>query len=160
MERSDGKNPLDPETYSKPAPNIQTMLELRAFCADFFHDRVRRSAHVDEEDITSFLALILHSPSYFARAHAVIPELQLSDAESSMLDSHVKVFVCTARGMMGPQPERWDFLPEEPAWAKLVQAGMNTLANDSRATKKHLSDATSDGSPSKHASILQLQQFH
>ena len=149
MERPDGKNPLDPETYNTPAPNIQTMIELRAFCAAFFQERVRRRADVDEEDVRSFLALIVHSPSYYARAHAVIPELQLSDAESCILGSHVKAIVCTARAMMGLQPDRWELLPEEPAWAELIQAGMKTFVNDVRAHKKHLSDQSSGGSPSK-----------
>ena len=94
MDRPDGKNPFDPETYSRPAATIATMIELRAFCADFFEKHIRTSAGTNEEEIAAFLALITHSPKFFARARAVIPEFQADDLESSYPNDNVRVF-CT-----------------------------------------------------------------
>ena len=164
MERSDGKNPFDPETYNTPAPSIQTMLELRAFCADFFQKRIRNGDSTEEEDIASFLALIIHSPSYFARARAVIPELQAPESEYSNPNDNVKVFLYATRGMRGPPGKKWDYLPEEPAWTKLANDGREIVGKDltynGTGHKEHLSDASSRTSLRKHISIFQLHQVY
>lgn len=162
MERLDGKDPFDPNTYNKPAPSIKTMLELRAFCAEFFQKRIRSATDTDNDDVTSFLALISYSPSYFARARAVIPELQAPDVEYSNPNHEVMVFLCATSDLRGPRLQKWDFLPEEQAWAKLAKEGMEnlvmSLASERMGHEKRLSDAGTRGSPSKHSSILPLHQ--
>ena len=164
MERSDGKNPFDPETYNRPAVSIKTMLELRAFCADFFNKHIRTSVDTDEQDIAAFLALITQSSGFFARARAVIPELQVPDVESSLSNENesVQLFLDATRGARGPSGKQWEFLPEEPAWTKLAKDGMEHLAKDlankGLVHQKQPSDASPRGSPSKHTLTPQLPQ--
>lgn len=162
MDRSDGRNPFDPETYNRPAASIKTMLELRAFCADFFDKHVRTSVKIEEEHITIFLALITSSQSFFARARAVIPELQIPDVESSHPNENVQVFLSATRGARGPSGKQWEFLPEESAWMKLAKDGMENfaknLASNVMGHKKQPSDSSARDSPSKHTPILQLHQ--
>ncbi len=155
MDRVDGKNPFDPETYIKPAATIQTMIELRAFCAEFFEKHIRTSVGTDEEDIAAFLALITHSPNFFARARAVIPEFKAPDLESSYPNENVRVFLDATRDVRGSLGKEWEFLPEESAWTKLIKDGMD-MAIRGLGHMKHLSDASARDSPSKHTSILQL----
>lgn len=162
MERPDGKNPFDPDTYTRPAASIKTMLELRAFCADYFDKHIRKSINTNEEDVATFLALITHSPTFFARARAVIPELQAPDVESSHLsdlNDNVKVFLYATRGVRGPPGKNWEFLPEEPAWTKLAKDGMDNLtrnlAKEGKGHQKQASDASSRGSPGKQRAFLQ-----
>lgn len=156
MERSDGKDPFHPDTYNKPAPSIKTMLELRAFCAEFFQKRIRSATNTDNDDLTSFLALISYSLNYFARARAVIPELQAPDVEYSNPNPEVKVCLYATRDLRGPPLKKWDFLPEEQAWAKLAKEGMEQFAeylkSEGMGHEKRLSDASARGSPSKHNS--------
>lgn len=162
MERSDGKNPFDPETYTKPAANILTMLELRAFCASFFDTQVRASANTDHEDIAPFLALITHSPIFFARARAVIPELQAPDVESSHPNANVQILLDATRALRGPPGKEWEFLPEEPAWTKLAKDGMEesakNLADSEVGQEEEPSDAIARNTPSKHTSIFRLHK--
>lgn len=162
MERPDGKNPFDHETYNRPAASIKTMLELRAFCAEFFDKHVRTSLNRDDEDIATFLGLITHSPSFFARARAVIPELEAADVESCHPNDNVRIFWEATRGMRGPPGKKWEFLPEEPAWTKLAKDGMENiaknLAKEGKGHKKQSSDAASRGSPSKHELFFQAHR--
>lgn len=164
MERSDGKNPFDPETYIRPAATIQTMLELRAFCADFFEKRIRTSVNTNEEDIAAFLTLITHSPNFFARARAVIPELQAPAGESfpSILNDNVQVFLYATQDVRGPPGKKWEHLPEEPAWTRLAKDGFENYTKnveiDGLGHKKQLSNASARASPSKYTSIPQLHQ--
>ena len=157
MERTDGKDPFDPETYSNPTASIETMLELRAFCADFFEKRIRIGTKTDEDAIASFLALISHSPSYFARARAVIPELQAPDVEYANPNNEVKVFLYATSSMRGQSGKKWDLLPEEPAWTELAKEGMKNLeknlADKEKAHRKQLSDASARGSPSMYTHL-------
>lgn len=139
------------------------MLELRAFCAEFFSKRIRSATNTDNtsnDDVASFLALISYSPSYFARARAVIPELQAPDVEYS--NPEVMVFLYSIRDLMGPRLKKGDFLPEEQAWAKLAKEGMENfaknLATEGIEHEKQLSDVGARGSPSKYKSILRLHQ--
>ena len=153
MERQDGRDPFDPDTYGKPAASIKAMLELRAFCADFFQKHIRTSVKTNEEDSVSFLALIMHSPAFFARARAVIPELQAPEVESFHSNQNVQLFLLATQGVRGPPGKEWESLPEEPAWAKLAQDGMENLAkiiaNDGTEHKKQLSNASSHSAPCK-----------
>lgn len=167
MERQDGKNPFDPSTYTKPALTIETMLELRAFCASFFDAHVRRTADakntVHEEAIESFLALIIHSPQFFARARAVIPEFQVpsdfvveessSSSSASSWSDGVKVLVEATKGWRGPKGKTWESLPEEPAWEKLAMEGRENLERGIRdqgvGRKMLFGDDDPCGSPSK-----------
>lgn len=156
MEPPDGKNPFDPDTYNRPAASIKTMLELRAFCADYFDKHIRNSVNPDEEDVAAFLGLITQSPNFFARARAVIPELQTPDVDLSHLNDlndNVKVFLYATSGVRGPPGKKWEFLPEEPAWSKLAKDGMENLAKnlakEGKGHQKQASDASSRGSPGK-----------
>ncbi|KAL9065518.1 MAG: hypothetical protein Q9161_008170 [Pseudevernia consocians] len=151
MERLDGKNPFDPETYIRPAASINTMLELRAFCADFFDKHVRTGANTDKEDIATFLALITHSPNLFIRARAVIPELQEPDSDLLHPNENVQVFLNATRELRGSPGKKWEFLPEEPAWTKLAKDGMDNFAKnmpfDEMGQLEQTSDAGARGSP-------------
>ena len=128
MERPDGKNPFDPDTYNRPSGTVATMLELRAFCAEFFGKCIRNNAGTDDSDIQAFITLVCHSSNYFARARAVIPELQGPiDVQSPNWNDHVKYVVSATSAMRGPSDKKWDFLPEEPGWKELARAGMENL---------------------------------
>ncbi|CAD6588211.1 MAG: hypothetical protein ASARMPREDX12_003193 [Alectoria sarmentosa] len=149
MDRSDGRNPFDPATYNTPDASIQTMLELRAFCADFFEKHVRTNANLDNEDMASFLNLVTHSPMFFVRAREVIPELQATEVEPPHLSdsSHnVQIFLYATRALRGAPGKKWEFFPEESAWTKLVKDGMGmflkNLANEGKGHKKQASDAS------------------
>lgn len=157
MDRSDGRNPFDPATYNTPAASIQTMLELRAFCADFFEKHVRTNANLDNEDMASFLNLVTHSPMFFARAREVIPELQAPEVEPSHLSksSHnVHIFLYATRALRCAPGKKWELLPEESAWTKLVKDGMGmfmkNLVNEGKGHKKQASDASFRSSHGKY----------
>lgn len=164
MERLDGKDPFDPETYSRPAPSIQTMLELRAFCADFFDKRVRNSANLQGEDIASFIALITYSAGFFARARAVIPELQAPDVGSTHPNVNVQAFLYATHGARGEPGQKLDFLPEESAWTKLAKDGMDNFSkntvNDETGHKKQPSNTSARRSPGKHTFVLRSHQVY
>lgn len=165
MDRSDGKNPFDPDTYCKPVISIQTMLELRAFCADFFEKHVRNSVNTDDEDIAAFLNLISCSPSFFARARAVIPELQIPEGEPFLptFNANVRELLLATRGVRGPPGKQWDHMPEELAWAQFIKDGtknhVENVANDGTGHEKQPSNASARGSSSKHMLIIQLHQI-
>lgn len=164
MDRSDGKNPFEPNTYCKPVISIQTMLELRAFCADFFEKHVRNSDNTDDEDIAAFLNLIICSPSFFARARAVIPELQFPEGEPLLptFNANVQELLLATRGVRGPSGKQWDHLPEELAWAQFIKNGTKNLvenvANDGNGHEKQPSTVSTRGSSSKYMSIIPLHR--
>ena len=154
-------DPFDPNFYTT---SIQGKLLLRAFCADSFEKIIRSSTNKsDNELVVSFLALINHSPSYFERARAVIPELQAPGSECSNPNHNVQVFLNATSGMRGPPGKKWDLLPEESAWTDFVKEEMENLAKvfaDYRKRhQKQLSDASSHGSSSKHVSTFQFHQM-
>ena len=155
MDRPDGKNPFAPETYIKTSATIQTMIELRAFCADFFDKHIRTSVGTDEEDIAAFVTLITHSPNFFARARAVIPEFEAPDLESIYPNENVRVFLDATRDVRSSLGKKWEYLPEESAWTKLIKDGMDKAIREI-GHMKHPSDASARDSPSKHTSFLQL----
>ena len=165
MLRFDGKNPMDPGTYKQPAPSIQSMLELRAFCADVFDKLVRTTVNMEEEDIKCFLTLITHSPGFFARARAVIPELQAPDVESfhPIENRNLKVLLRATRSARGPPGKKWEWLPEELAWTQLAKDGMENVVQDLKnhgtGHEKKRSDASAQGTPSKHTLILGLTKY-
>ena len=165
MDRSDGRNPFDPQTYFIPNRTIQNMLELRAFCADFFEKHVRNRVDTDAADIAAFVTLINYSQDLFARARAVIPELQTPNGEPLLPNSsaYVQEVHSATRYMRGPPGLWWEHLPEEPAWAQLIPDGMNQEAKDvvdnEMGHKKQLSDASAHGSSSKHMFFVLLQQI-
>ena len=101
----------------------------------------------------SFLALIMHSPSFFARARAVIPELQAPEIDSFHPNQNVQLFLLATQGVRGPPGKEWEFLAEEPAWTKLAQDGMENLAKmsakDMTEHKKQPSNANSHSTPGK-----------
>ena len=164
MEPPDNGDPFDPEFYTRPTTCTQRMLLLRAFCADFFETSIRSSTNkADKEHMVSFLALIKHSPSYFERARAVIPELQAPDPECSNPNHNVQVFLEATRGMRGPPGKKWDLLPEESVWTDLAKKGRENLGNDfvnyRKWHQKQLSDASSHGSSSKHVPTVDFHQL-
>ena len=131
MKRLDGKNPFDPKTYNRPTASIKTMLELRAFCADFFDKRIRNNAGTKDPDFGAFMVLVCHSYSYFARARAVIPELQEPvDVEPSDRNAHITYALSATRAVRGPSDRKWDVLPEEPVWKELAKDGMDNFARN------------------------------
>ena len=76
MEREDGKDPFDASTYDSPT-SLNSMVELRVFCADFFDDHIRGDAEtIDQSSLIRFVSLIASSETLFTRARAVVPELQ------------------------------------------------------------------------------------
>lgn len=162
MDRSDRRNPFDPQTYFIPEQTIETMIELRAFCAAFFETHVRNRTDADTEDIAAFVALITHSQATFARARAVIPELQLPDGEPFFLNSNANVqeLHSATKHLRGL---RWESLLEEPAWGRLVTAGTiqqteNVMSNET-GHQKQLSDASAHGSSSKHMFCVLLHRI-
>ena len=136
------------------------MIELRAFCADFFDKRIRSSSTnpASKEEINSFIALLRHSRGYFARARAVIPELQFPNLSYSNPNMRVKTILFHTHEMRDPQGQNWADLPEERAWLDFAKEQRKNLAinaaKDGTGHEKQLSDASSIGSNSKHVSIL------
>ena len=163
MEPPDNRDPFDSEFYDEPTENNHGMgmLMLRAFCVGFFETSIRSSTNKpDNEHLVSFLVLIKHSPSYFERARAVIPELQAPDPECSHPNHNIQLFLNATRGMRGPPGKKWDLLPEEPTWTRLAKAGMENLAKQfveyRKRHQKQLSDASSHGSSGEHVSTVEL----
>lgn len=134
MERQDNKDPLDVATYTSPA-TIKSMIELRAFCAAFFEVYVRKqlSPITDQDILGRFLKLICHSLLVFARARAVIPELQTQDSECEVKSDNINV----ERVLRATEQLRRRLgegggvkLIEESAWMRLAQDGKEQFAKD------------------------------
>lgn len=152
MDRQDGKNPFDYETYIKPAASIKTMIELRAFCAEFFEKEIAvNNKATDEVRMTSYLKLITYSPNFFARARAVIPELQTSQEESfHQSNPNVQAAIDATYILRGHSDTKWEFLPEEPAWSKLVKDERERLV---KAHERQASNGNFYPSPSEHSNL-------
>ena len=155
-------DPFDPNLYNGgPIVNIDGMIVLRAFCAHFYHTRIRSSSiKANTEHDVSFLALIKHSPDFFARARAVIPELQAPDPVCSNPNLNVQIFLNATRGMRGPPDKKWALLPEEEKWNDYARQGEVNLAREIVTRhQKQSSDASSHGSSSKHVTTIQIHRM-
>ncbi len=125
MERRDGRNPFDIATYTLPA-TIKSMIELRAFCAAFFEEHVRDSSSTtDQELLDQFSTLICHSTLLFARARAVIPELQRPIPKNTLMqmNPNIQRVLQRSEDLCGLPDSSWDHLIEESAWTRLAKDG-------------------------------------
>lgn len=141
MERQDGHDPFDPQTYySESGLTIATMLELRVFCASFFESHVRHNMSPGpEETMASFIKLITNSEFFFARARAVIPELQVPNTVSFHENINTCHVLLETQRFRGPPGKRWSIHADESAWSK--------LSNDGRAMlEKKASEQREQGS--------------
>ena len=161
MEPLDSGDLFDPNFYNGTIINLDGMLKLRAFCADFYETNIRSSRiKATTEYVVSFLALIKHSPEFFERARAVIPELQAPDPVCSNPNHNVQIFLNATRGMRGPPGKKWDLLPEEDSWKGYARQAVEIFATDfMKQYQKQSSDASSHGSSSKHVTTIQLHQM-
>ncbi|MCJ1450909.1 hypothetical protein MMC28_001243 [Mycoblastus sanguinarius] len=141
MDRPDGKDPFDPKTYSFPATTIQTMVELRAMCADFFDREVRVNTNTDQIAMAKFIKLITHTNTFFARARAVIPELQVPQQEVSHSYANIQHVLHATQDHRGPPDKRWDPLTEAPFWSQLTKDGR---AAKEKEHKRQASTTTQD----------------
>ncbi len=141
MERQDGRDPFDPRTYySENGLTITTMVELRVFCASFFECHVRHNMNpAPEEMMTKFIKLITNPDFFFARARAVIPELQVPNTETFHKNINTRRILLETQEFRGPPGKRWSIHADESAWSK--------LSNDGRAIlEKKASEQSDQGS--------------
>ena len=141
MERQDGRDPFEPQTYfSENSLTIATMLELRVFCASFFESHVRHNMNpAPKETMTRFVKLITDSEFFFARARAVIPELQVPNTVSFHENINTCQVLLETQKFRGPPGKRWSIHADESAWSK--------LSNDGRAMlEKKASEQREQGS--------------
>lgn len=128
------------------------MVELRAFCAAFFEQHVRdHSSTTSQKLLDRFLDLICHSSLLFARARAVIPELQLQISNSKMmhLDPNIQRVLHSTEDLRGSPESIWDHLIEESAWTKLAKDGQEKYKKEAESIAKGLKEnrAGESGSP-------------
>lgn len=165
MDRQDSKDPLDPKTYNSPA-TIKSMIELRAFCAAFFEEHIRGSTEAtDQALLIKYITFITSSKSFFARARAVIPELQLSvpaSTLSKMNPNIQRVLELTEDLRRSPDTEPGK-LVEDSAWSKLAKGGLEQrakqderLAKESKGHTKQSSGASSSSRPGKHSNPITM----
>ena len=129
MERQDGRDPFDPQTYySENGITITTMVELRVFCASFFESHVRHNMDPAPEDtVTKFIKLITDSNFFFARARAVIPELQVPNTVSFHEDINICRILLETQKFRGPPGKKWSIHADDSAWSKLSNDGRAIL---------------------------------
>ena len=129
MERQDGRDPLDPQTYySENGLTITTMVELRVFCASFFEHHVRHNIDpLPERTMTKFIKLITASDFFFARARAVIPELQVPNTVSFHEDINICRILLETQRFRGQPGKKWSIHADESAWSKLSNDGRAML---------------------------------
>lgn len=127
MERSDGKDPFLMATYYAPSGfNITTMVELRAFCAGFFE--LIRTKAATQEQLNKFLTLITVSSTLFARARAVIPELQVTEDVTTHPNSNTERVLIATKPFRGTPATTWGSLPDDPVWSQLADDGLKQIA--------------------------------
>lgn len=129
MERQDGKDPFDAKTYNSPA-TISTMIELRAFCAAFFELNIRANTAIEETLFAKFITLITTSTKFFARAQAVVPELQGQQNETTYVNPNVQRVLQGTLELHSSNPKDWENLIEESAWTRLAQDGQEQFAKE------------------------------
>ncbi len=150
MERRDGKNPFDAATYTSPA-TIKSMVELRAFCAAFFEEHVRdHSPTSDQKLLNEFISLICHSNLLFARARAVIPELQLQSSKNNTVHENPNVHrvLQLTKDLRGSPDSIWDHLIEESAWTRLAKDGHEQYKQETQRNAKDMKENRADNSDS------------
>ena len=142
MERQDGRDPFDPQTYysENGGLTITTMVELRVFCASFFESHVRHNMNSTPTEImTKFIRLITDSDFFFARARAVIPELQVPNTVRFHENINTNYILLETQKFRGPPGKKWSIHADESAWSK--------LSNDGRAMlEKKASEQRTQGS--------------
>ena len=144
MERQDGRDPFDPQTYySENGLTITTMVELRVFCASFFESHVRHNMnHNPEETMTKFIKLITDSEFFFARARAVIPELQAPNTVSFHEDINICHILLETQKFRGPPGKKWSIHADESAWSKLSNDGRAMLERKATEQREQDSDVS------------------
>ena len=119
------------------------MLELRAFCAAFFEEHIRdNTAATARELLDAFSNLICHSPLLFARARAVIPELQLHIPESEMtqLNPNIQRVLQVVENCGRSSDCIGDHLIEESAWTRLAKDGQEQFKKKGERIAKDLEE--------------------
>ena len=158
MERQDGHDPFDPQTYyAENCLTIATMLELRVFCASFFESHVRHNMNpAPEETMARFIKLITDSGFFFARARAVIPELQVPNTVSFHENINTCHILLETRRFRGPPGKRWSIPADESAWSKLSNDGRAMLERQA-SEQRELGSDVSAGLVNSSTSTLSLQ---
>ena len=156
MERQDGRDPFDPQTYySENGLTITTMVELRVFCASFFEHHVRHNTNPTlEQTMTKFIKLITDSDFFFARARAVIPELQVPNTVSFHEDINICRILLETQKLRGQPGKKWSIHADESAWSKLSNDGRAMLerkASEQREQGSELSAGLVTSSASPHS---------
>ena len=153
MDRQDGKDPFDYHTYyAENGLTIATMIEFRAFCAGFFECHVRSSTPTNEASMAKFIKLITRAEVLFARARAVIPELQVPQDQSSHENANIRRVLLATQQLRGSNTKPWGNQPDELAWLKLANDGQALVDKEGKEGKGHVKQASNAGgqaSPSK-----------
>ena len=144
MERQDGRDPFEPQTYySENGLTITTMVELRVFCASFFESHVRHNMDpTPEETMTKFIKLITDSDFFFARARAVIPELQVPNTVSFHENINTCRILLETQKFRGLPGKKWSIHADESAWSKLSNDGRAILEKNASEQREQGSDVS------------------
>ena len=128
---------FDPETYTSPM-TIDSMIRLRAFCAEFFKENVRGNTEkaTDEELLDKFTTLITTSRPIFARARAVIPELQVPPRQIELINPRIRRVLQLTEQLNGSPESGWSALPEDAVWARLTGDGQELREREADIQKR------------------------
>ena len=130
-------------TYTSPA-TVASMMKLRQFISDYFtqnicladpgstqHFHDDHDRHAQDFNIQPFLGLITYSPAIFARARAVIPQLQISQhQEVCHPNPNIEALLMATMDLRGQQYGSGEELPEEVVWQKHREQEMECKERD------------------------------
>ena len=104
-----------------------------------------------------FIKLITDSGFFFARARAVIPELQVPNTVSFHENINTCYILLETRRFRGPPGKRWSIPADESAWSKLSNDGRAMLEKKASEQKEQGSHVSAEQVASSTSNLsLQL----
>ena len=95
-----------------------------------------------EETMARFIKLITDSEFFFARARAVIPELQVPNTVSFHENINTCRILLETQRLRGPPGKRWSIHADESAWSKLSNDGRAMLEKKASVQREQGSDVS------------------
>ena len=165
MDRHDGKDPFDATTYNSPA-TLNSMVALRVFCDTFFDQHIRDHVEpIHETSLTNFVTLITSSDAFFARARAVIPELQplASPNETTHSNPNIQRVLQLTKDLRRSPSADLSELVEDLVWSRLAKLSWQQRAHQTghivKDSKEQKSRPSSPLIPSKVLLSLELHSL-
>ena len=93
-----------------------------------------------EDMMTKFIKLITDSDFFFARARAVIPELQVPNTVSFHENINTSRILLETQRFRGPPGKKWSIHADESAWSKLSHDGRAMLEKKASEHREQGSD--------------------